>query len=39
MVICKFFYFQTTPDTTGIKFPDFKQSGVTLRSQRVSYSY
>ncbi|CAH1772728.1 unnamed protein product [Owenia fusiformis] len=23
------------PDTTGIKFPDFKTSGVTLRSQRM----
>jgi len=27
--------FQGTPDTTGIKFADFKQSGVSLRSQRV----
>lgn len=26
---------QMTPDTTGIKFPDFKQAGVSLRSQRV----
>ena len=25
----------STPDTAGIKFADFKQSGVTLRSQRV----
>lgn len=25
----------TNPDTTGIKFPDFKQAGVTLRSQRM----
>ena len=24
-----------TPDTTGIKFPDFKTSGVMLRSQRM----
>ena len=27
--------FQITPETTGIKFPDFKASGVTLRSQRM----
>eukprot|EP00106_Octopus_bimaculoides_P009222 XP_014776664.1 PREDICTED: DNA methyltransferase 1-associated protein 1-like [Octopus bimaculoides] len=27
----------TTPETGGIKFPDYKQSGVTLRSQRVSW--
>ncbi|XP_014669990.1 PREDICTED: DNA methyltransferase 1-associated protein 1-like isoform X2 [Priapulus caudatus] len=25
----------TTPDTTGIKFPEFKTSGVTLRSHRM----
>lgn len=25
------------PETAGIKFPDFKSAGVTLRSQRVSY--
>ncbi|XP_074642063.1 DNA methyltransferase 1-associated protein 1-like [Tubulanus polymorphus] len=25
----------TVPETTGIKFPDFKQPGVTLRSQRM----
>ncbi|CAI9742558.1 methyltransferase 1-associated 1-like isoform X1 [Octopus vulgaris] len=25
----------TTPETGGIKFPDYKQSGVTLRSQRM----
>ena len=27
--------FQITPETTAIKFPDFKASGVTLRSQRM----
>lgn len=27
---------QTVPETAGIKFPDFKSAGVTLRSQRVS---
>lgn len=26
---------RTTPDTTGIKFPDFKGPGVSLRSQRM----
>lgn len=27
--------FQAVPETAGIKFPDFKSAGVTLRSQRV----
>ena len=27
---------QAVPETAGIKFPDFKSAGVTLRSQRVS---
>lgn len=26
---------QAVPETAGIKFPDFKSAGVTLRSQRV----
>lgn len=26
---------EITPESTGIKFPDFKQSGVSLRSQRM----
>lgn len=26
---------QFSPEATNIKFPDFKQSGVSLRSQRV----
>lgn len=29
---------QLTPESTSIKFPDFKQSGVSLRSQRVRLS-
>lgn len=32
------FCVQFTPESTNIKFPDFKQSGVSLRSQRVYYS-
>lgn len=31
-----YFFFQAVPETAGIKFPDFKSAGVTLRSQRVS---
>lgn len=30
-----FHLFQAVPETAGIKFPDFKSAGVTLRSQRV----
>lgn len=30
--------FQAVPETAGIKFPDFKSAGVTLRSQRVGGS-
>ena len=29
------FFFQATPESTGIKFPDFKQPGVFVRSQKV----
>lgn len=29
---------QAVPETAGIKFPDFKSAGVTLRSQRVRVS-
>ena len=29
---------QAVPETAGIKFPDFKSAGVTLRSQRVRES-
>ena len=36
-MFCVFFCLalQATPEPGGIKFPDFKQSGVSLRSQRV----
>ena len=35
----KFFsFFQATPESTGIKFPDFKQPGVFVRSQKVCYN-
>ena len=30
-----FLFCQQTPETTGIKFPDFKQPGVFVRSQKV----
>ena len=33
----KLFFFKiTNPEPGGIKFPDFKASGTSLRSQRVS---
>lgn len=32
------FLLQAVPETAGIKFPDFKSAGVTLRSQRVCES-
>lgn len=31
-----YIYLQVNPDQSGIKFADFKASGVSLRSQRVS---
>jgi len=35
-VVCLWMWcLQFSPETTNIKFPDFKQSGVSLRSQRV----
>ena len=30
---------QVNPEQSGIKFADFKTSGVSLRSQRVSFCY
>lgn len=35
VVPCKVRDATTTPEATSIKFPDFKQSGVSLRSQRM----
>lgn len=35
VVPCKVRENNTIPETTSIKFPDFKQSGVSLRSQRM----
>jgi DNA methyltransferase 1-associated protein 1 len=34
-LVLNFTYFQPTLEFTGIKFPDFKNSGVTLRSHRM----
>ena len=35
MIMLFFYFLQATPESTGIKFPDFKQAGVFVRSQKV----